>query len=144
MVGFGSNWYQMRRWVLAWMCHMAAFGSNWYQMHRWVLAWRWHMVGFGSNCYHIHTISSRTRCRGAATLPACSLLRLAKKYREDKYDDCATITAHSAKKKTSCTSFIRLSYHHLSICLSHALNSRPASRTSSDDAGDYAVPDLKK
>ena len=58
---------------------MAAFGSNWYQMHRWVLAWRWHMVGFGSNCYHIHTISSRTRCRGAATLPACSLLRLARK-----------------------------------------------------------------
>ena len=34
---------------------MVGFGSNWYQMHRWVLAWRWHMVGFGSNCYHIHT-----------------------------------------------------------------------------------------
>ena len=87
---------------------MVGFGSHWYQIHRWVLAWRWHMVGFGSNCYHIHTISSRTRCRGAATLPACSLLRLAKKYREDKYDDCATITAQSAKKK-------KLVVHHLSV-----------------------------
>ena len=36
---------------------MVGFGSNWYQMHGWVLAWRWHMVGFGSNCYHTICLS---------------------------------------------------------------------------------------
>ena len=28
----------MNGWVLAWMWHMVGFGSNMYQMHRWVLA----------------------------------------------------------------------------------------------------------
>ena len=28
---------------------MIGFGSNWYQMRGWRLAWRWQIVGFGSN-----------------------------------------------------------------------------------------------
>ena len=57
MVGFGSNWYQMPRWVLARRWHMVGFGSNWYQMHGWEIAPRRHMVGFGSNCYHTICLS---------------------------------------------------------------------------------------
>ena len=36
---------------------MAGFGSNWYQMHRRVIASRMHMVGFGSNFYHTISLS---------------------------------------------------------------------------------------
>ena len=57
MVGFGSNWYQMHRWVLAWRWHMVGFGSNSYHIHRWELAPRRHMVGFDSNCYHTICLS---------------------------------------------------------------------------------------
>ena len=37
MIVFGSNWYQMHGWVLAWRCQIEGFGSNWYQIHGWVL-----------------------------------------------------------------------------------------------------------